>query len=63
MEKKVKTNNNGNNTSYTIIIEKIYCKYSSKEDFMRKYKARRIALERAITIYVAEGMVWFISIL
>ena len=41
------------------IRESIYCKEDEvkggREKFMRDFKARRLALERAITIYLAEG--------
>ena len=34
---------------------RVYCEYSSREEFMADFKARRLALERAITIFIAEG--------
>ena len=49
-----------NKTTY--ITKKVFCKYTkendyekAKIDFLKYFKERRLALERAIYVYIAEG--------
>ena len=42
-----------NDNLKTVVKKRVYCPYTNQADFMTKFKKRRLALERATSVFIA----------